>query len=268
MKNKLNAIVSQVISVSPNMKIFRIVPDGWELPDFKAGQFVALFLPASSARCVDATDEFKQLKPDKLIRRAYSISSSSKNKEYLEFYVSIVRSGALTPRLFNLNIGDKIGVGKKFTGMFTLDKVDKSKNIVLIATGTGVAPYISMLRSDAMNTNRKITVIHGASNSWDLGYRSELELLENISSNVKYIPTIIDAGKERAKWNGEKRFLQDIWKDKVFLKCLNYIPTAENTHIFLCGNPNMIESMSNILIYENFLIHKRNQNGQIHIEKF
>ena len=268
MKNELNSIVSQVIQVSPSMKIFRIVPDGWELPDFEPGQFVALFLPASAERNAEATEEFKKIDPDKMVKRAYSIASSSKNKEFIEFYITMVRSGALTPRLFNLNIGDRIGLGNKFVGMFTLKQISEDQNIILIATGTGVAPYMSMLRSDALKSNRKITVIHGAANSWDLGYKSELTLLETVSDKFKYIPTITAPEKEPVKWHGHTDFIQDLWANGVIEKEAHYKPTAENTHIFLCGNPNMVNTVVGMLEKENFIEHSRKIPGQIHVEKF
>lgn len=268
MKDELNGIVTQVVQVSPSMKIFRIVPDGWELPEFEAGQFVALALPESSSRCEDSTDEFKPVAPGKMIKRAYSIASSSKTKEYLEFIITLVRSGSLTPRLFDLNIGDRIGVGKKFTGMFTLEQVPSENNVVLIATGTGVAPYMSMLRSDALKSNRKITVIQGAGNSWDLGYKSELELLESMSENFTYIPTIISPENEHGKWNGETRFIEELWKSNIVEEKSGYKPTSENSHIFLCGNPNMITSVTEMLESDDFKVHSRKEPGQIHIEKF
>jgi len=268
MKNELNAVVTQVIQVSPSMKILRLVPDGWELPDFDPGQFVALSLPASAPRCSEATDEFKQLAPDKMIKRAYSIASSSKNKEFIEFYITLVRSGALTPRLFELKIGDKVGLGKKFVGMFTLSQVPKDQNIVLIATGTGVAPYMSMLRTDALSADRKITVIHGAANSWDLGYKSELTLLEAVSDKFKYIPTITEPDKEPIKWHGKTDFIQDLLKSNIVEERSAYKPTPQNTHIFICGNPNMIKSVVEVLAEEGFVEHSRKVPGQIHIEKF
>ena len=196
MDNPLNSIVTNIIQVSPTMKILRVDPDGWELPEFKPGQFVALSLPASASRCPEATDEHETLDPDKMIKRAYSIASSSKDKGYLEFYITIVHSGSLTPRIFNLKIGDRIGMGNRIAGMFTLQQVPEHFNVVLIATGTGVAPYMSMLRSDALKVNRKICVIHGAANSWDLGYSSELRLLESLSDKFSYIPTITEPDKE------------------------------------------------------------------------
>jgi ferredoxin/flavodoxin---NADP+ reductase len=266
--NELNCIVSQIIQVSPIMKILRVVPDGWELPKFESGQFVALYLPGSASRCAEATEEHETPAPDKMIKKAYSIASSSKEKEYIEFYITLVHSGSLTPRIFNLKIGDRIGMGNRIVGMFTLQQVPEEMNVVLIATGTGVAPYISMLRSDALKVNRKICVIHGAANSWDLGYSSELRLIESMSSNFSYIPTITMPEKEPVPWRSETRFIQDMLADRIIEKTWGEKPTAENTHAFICGNPNMINAVKEILEQRGLKEHSRKSPGQIHIEKF
>jgi len=267
--NELNGIISQVVEVSPIMKVFRIAPVGWELPDFKAGQFCALYLPASAEKITESTADYKEFDPDKMIKRAYSIASSSRSKEFLEFYITLVHSGALTPRLFNLKIGDRVGVGNKFVGMFTLDQIDPSKNVVLIATGTGVAPYMSMLRTDALHRTGKITVIHGAANSWDLGYSSELQLLQNFAPQFSYIPTITQPDKEMTPWLGKVDFIQDMWKKGIMEEKWGFKPTPENTDIFLCGNPHMIADMTEALEIDKFSEWSRkNPEGQIHIEKF
>lgn len=264
---KMNGIVTQVQQVSPIMKIIKIKPDGWELPDFKPGQFVALGLPASAPRCTDSTEETSESAPDKMIKRAYSIASATGSDE-LEFYITLVHSGALTPRIFALNIGDRIEVGKRFVGMFTLENIAPERNVILIATGTGVAPYMSMLRSDALTRKGHITVLHGAANSWDLGYSSELRLLETITKKLTYIPTITEPKKEPVAWKGETKFIQDLWTDGTLETKMGYKARPENTNIFICGNPNMINSMREILEYEGFTIHKPKTPGQIHIESF
>ncbi len=265
--SEMNGIVTQVQQVSPIMKIFKIRPVGWEIPEFKPGQFCALALPASAERCEESVAEPKELAPHKMIKRAYSIASASSADE-LEFYITLVHSGALTPRLFNLKVGDKIEIGKRFVGMFTLDSIPPEQNIILIATGTGVAPYMSMLRTDALTRTGKITVVHGAANSWDLGYSSELRLLESVTDKLTYIPTITEPQKEPVEWKGETKFIQDLWSEGIIEEKMGYKPTPENTHIFICGNPNMIDAVQELLEKDGFTKHKPKTPGQIHIEAF
>ena len=139
---QLNAIVAQRIEVTPGLIILRVVPEGWELPDFTAGQFSVLGLPGSAPRCEVCDTEEDKLEPGKLQKRAYSIASSSVAKEFMEFYISLVPSGVLTPRLFALNRGNKVWLSPKATGLFTLDEVPVDKNVVFVSTGTGLASVL------------------------------------------------------------------------------------------------------------------------------
>ena len=140
MSDELNAILAQSIEVSPGLSILRVVPDGWDLPDFTPGQFAVLGLPGNAPRCLVCDPEDPPENPDKLIKRAYSIASSSLGKEYLEFYIVRVPSGALTPRLSALSNGDPLWLSTKFTGMFTLQDVPPDQHIALVSTGGTIAP--------------------------------------------------------------------------------------------------------------------------------
>ena len=143
--------------------ILRVVADGWELPNFKAGQYTVLGLPPEAPRCPLSVAETTPPEPGRLIRRAYSIASSSLTREYLDFYINLVSSG-LTPRLFALNVGDALWLSPKTTGLFTLDRVPVDRHLVMIATGTGLAPYMSMLTTHLdCNAPRRVAVLHGRS---------------------------------------------------------------------------------------------------------
>jgi ferredoxin--NADP+ reductase len=124
------------------------------------------------------------------------------------------------------------------------------------------------LRSNALVRTGKMMVIHGAANSWDLGYSSELTLLETMFQNFSYYPTITEPDKEPAGWSGDTRFIEAIWQDGVVEKKWGFKPAPENTHVFLCGNPVMVKGMKEELEKAGFTEHKRKSPGQIHIEEF
>lgn len=269
-KIELNAVVTQKIEHAPGLMTIRIAPQGWELPDFKPGQYVVLGLPGSAPRCPTSDPDSKPLDPDKLIRRAYSITSASVASEYLEFYISLVRSGELTPRLFNLNIGDRLWLSGKSTGYFTLDAVPPEMNVIMVATGTGLAPYMSMIRSELMTEKRRVhfAAIHGAYHSWDLGYHAELVMLERLSPTFTYIPVISNPEDEPVPWAGQTGFVQKVWQNGLVEKSWGVRPTPENTHVFLCGHPAMIESMEKIVQEEGYVEHTRKAPGQYHVERY
>ena len=265
--DQLNCVITQCIQVSPMMKIIKVKPDGWKFPEFEAGQFVALGLPPDYPRCIESEDDFEHPKQNRLIRRAYSIASSS-NEDTIEFYIRLVHSGQLTPRLFELKIGDRVWMGKKAVGIFTIDKLDTDRNIILIATGTGLAPYMSMLRSNALKRRGKIIIVHGARNSCDLGYSSELKLLASMFTNFKYHPSITRPGNEPAEWGGDTRYIGEIWKSGLVDELLGFKPKPSDTDIFLCGNPNMISDMKELVYPIGYKDHKKKSPGQLHAEEY
>lgn len=266
---KLNAIVTLRDEISPWLMILRVVSAGWTLPDFVPGQFAVLGLPGAAPRCALAEPEEPVAAPDKLIRRAYSIASSSLTRQYMEFYVALVVSGALTPRLFALKIGDPIWLGPKITGLFTIDQVPADRNVVMIATGTGLAPYMSMLSTHlTCGDSRRIAVFHGARHSWDLGYRSQLLTLQHLCPNFSYFPIISRPGDEPVPWPGAIGYVQDLWQSDTLAQVWGFRPTPADTHIFLCGTPAMIDDMVRLLGNEGFREQTRKTTGEIHVERY
>jgi ferredoxin--NADP+ reductase len=263
-----NAVLTQRIEVAPGLGIFRVAPVGWTLPPFTPGQFAVLGLPASAPR-TPLSDPEEPGDPDRFIRRAYSVASSSLAHEYLEVYVNLVRSGELTPRLFALEPGGRLWLGPKITGMFTLREVPREAHVVLVATGTGLAPYMSMLRTELeCGGARRFAVLHGARHSWDLGYSSELYTMQRLCPNLVYLPTVSRPHAEPVPWGGSRGYVQDLWTGGGLARTLGFHPTPQDTHVLLCGNPSMIDVMTEVLEGEGFRVHAPRAPGEIHVERY
>ncbi len=267
--NALNAVVIHRFEVAPGLMVLRVAPDGWELPGFRPGQFAVLGLPAEARRC-DLSDEEDDLpRSGRLIRRAYSIASSSKQGRYLEFYITLVRSGSLTPRLFALEEGERVWLGSKITGTFTLDQAPDDTDVVMVATGTGLAPYMSMLRTGPAGwQRRRFAVLLGARHSWDLGYHGELLTMNRLSPNFHYEPVISRPAEEPVPWTGHAGYVQDLWRSDVLEAAWGARPTPRTASVFLCGNPDMIDDMLGVLDDEGFRRHTRGDQGQVFVEKY
>ncbi len=249
--------------------VIRAVPDGWALPEFRPGQFAVLGLPGSSPRCVLSDPEDEAPNPDKLIRRAYSIASSSTELQFLEFYITLVRSGSLTPRLFALQTGGRVWLGPKITGAFTIDQAPEEKHLVLVATGTGLAPYMSMLRTVlAKNPQRQFVVVLGARHSWDLGYNAELVTMARLSPNFTYLPIISRPQEEPVPWQGPAGYVLDLFNDGSVERSLGRPLSPKTTGVFLCGNPAMVENMVELLADSGLKEHSRKEPGEIYVERY
>lgn len=264
-ESKYNATVTGKILITPDLMILRVRTD--ESRDkFVAGQYTTIGLMGSEPRSANSVMPVEKASSDKMIKRPYSIASANHETQNFEFYISQVKSGMLTPRLFNLTQGRRMWVDTEILGIFHLNETPKDCNIVMIATGTGLAPYISFLRSHiADNKNIKMAVFHGAAYPWDLGYYSELKFIEGAFSNFYYFPTLLKADET---WTGltgyiEKHLENGILEDKAGIEI-----TPEKTHFYLCGNPKMVESVSSFLAKKNYSKHSTDKTGSLHVEEY
>ncbi len=253
--------------INPQLQILRVQP-GAPGFDFKPGQFAVLGLLGRETRVSEADDEEPPAEPDKLIRRAYSIASSSVEKHYVEFYITLITSGQLTPRLFALPHSGRLFLGPKGSGLFTLDRVAPAKAVILVATGTGLAPYMSMLRTMLVHDHqRPFIILHGARYSWDLGYRGELESLARLRPNLTYIPSITRPHDD-PHFRGHTGRVQALL-EKGIVETLSGVPLdPAQADVFLCGNPEMIKVAKEMLLTRGFRPDQGKVTGTIHVEEY
>jgi ferredoxin/flavodoxin---NADP+ reductase len=265
--NPYNATVVGREDINAQLIILRVRPDA-EWSNFAPGQFAVLGLLPAEARVPEADPEENAADPNKLIRRAYSIASSNLEKQYLEFYLTLVTSGELTPRLFALKHGSRIFLSPKITGGFTLDRVAPGKSVLMVATGTGLAPYMSMLRTMLIGeTSRKFVVLHGARCSWDLGYRAELESLARIRPNLSYLPSITRPEQD-PHFRGLTGRIQALIAQGAVEAASGIALDPAQIDVFLCGNPDMITEVKTMLHDRGFVADHGRQLGNIHVEEY
>ncbi len=267
-RNWDNATLIARHDLTDDLAVFRVKADS-DLFGFRAGQYAVLGLPASAPRHDVAEPEEEPIQPPgKLIRRAYSIASSSKNGEYVEFYITLVRSGALTPRLWLLRPGERLWLGAQAKGHFTIDEVPPDKNVVLVGTGTGLAPYMSMIRDyHQCNRGRRFVVVHGARYVRELGYRDELEALDRDCSTLLYLPTVSRPNGSDG-WSGHVGRVQSMLSDGTIEAALGEALSPDTTHVFISGNPEMVEDLQRMLVERGYSVHSPRSPGPLHVERY
>jgi ferredoxin--NADP+ reductase len=216
-----------------------LAEDLWVVRVDPGGKFV--FHPGQYATLGVVTSE-------KHYERAYSIASAP-HEEFLEFFIELVPQGELTPRIHPYRVGDEFTLRKVAKGRFTLDTTSGRTNHLLLATVTGVAPFISYVRSlrhkfkqGEFAGEHKLFLLEGASRGWELGYHQELERYASEHSWFTYVPTV-SRPWEDPSWKGETGRVDDLVRKYTDLWRL----TPENTSAYLCGHPSMIENVKGIL---------------------
>jgi ferredoxin--NADP+ reductase len=225
----VRAVVTSRRDISSDLWIVRLRPD--EKIEFTPGQYAAVGLPG----------------PDRLIERPYSIASSPRECE-LEFFLELVRGGHLSPHLYEIPVGGEVQVRLMAKGLFVFDHASGRPNHFMIATVTGVAPFLSMVRELAARADEgqpvpsRVALLEGASLARELGYCEELSSLAQRHSWFTYIPTLSRAWEDPA-WSGERGRADDV--ARKHLDGLGFTPA--DTTAYACGNPEMIENVKGIL---------------------
>ena len=191
----------------------------------------------------------------KPLLRAYSVVSAN-YEEHLEFLSIKVPNGPLTSRLQHIQVGDTILVGKKPTGTLLIDYLLPGKRLYLISTGTGLAPFMSVIRDpDTYEKFQEVILIHGVREVAELAYHDYItqelprhEILgEMVSKQLKYYPTVT-----REPFRNQGR-ITDLINNNVFPQCLG-LPALnpETDRVMLCGSPAMLADLKHMMEVRGF----------------
>lgn len=244
---------------SDGLATFTVRPTGWELPDFCAGQFTNLALPEDGTW--GAND-------GAAIRRAYSIASPP-GDDAMEFFIRRVDGGALTPKLFELEIGDPIWLDSRIAGHFTLASAQDAEELLLVGTGTGVAPYRSMILGDrdALSRFGRVVLLYSERFVKDLGHYDEFLARTEEDSRFLFLPTV--TREERGDhWRGLHGRVNVHLAADAYKEITGGDLTPARCQIYLCGNPDMIRDVQGDLEARGFRKHRRREPGQLHVEKY
>ncbi|MES2283582.1 MAG: ferredoxin--NADP reductase [Pseudomonadota bacterium] len=192
---------------------------------------------------------------DKPLLRAYSIVSAN-YEEHLEFLSIKVPDGPLTSRLQHIKVGDSIIVGKKPTGTLLIDYLLPGKRLYLLSTGTGLAPFMSVIRDPATyEAFEQVILVHGVRQADELAYHDLVldhlpkhEFLgEMIQKQLLYYPTVT---RESYRNMGRVTDLMETGKMFEDLKLPNL--DVANDRVMICGSPHMLKDLKHMLETRGF----------------
>ena len=215
---------------------------------FEAGQFVRIGLPLDGER----------------IARPFSFVNPP-GDPVMEFYGVIVAGGPLSPHLARLKAGDPLLVADNPAGWLILSEVPPAEDLWLVATGTGIAPFLSILRTDTVwRRYRRVILVHGARSANELTYGNLIEdLMKNQSGKFDYIRF---ASREGSPGALRGRIPAAVADGRLEAAAAAISP--ERSQFMLCGNPDMLKDMTAALAVRGLKKHRRRSPGQITVESF
>jgi ferredoxin--NADP+ reductase len=197
------------------------------------------------------------------IRRAYSLASAPGAP--LEFYLVRVAGGALTPVLHRLQPGDELDIDPRPHGFFVPSELPVARDLWLVASGTGLGPYMAMLREGGVLAKfERVLLVHGVRSFDHLGYKDELTELARSRPSFCYLPALSRDSQPDALHGRITTLLSQGGLERAAHVELN----PSSSHVMLCGNPEMIVEMMVLLSERGLKKHRRREPGHITTEKY
>lgn len=193
-------------------------------------------------------------------------SNPANRKQTLEFFLYTHLEGELSCELSKLKTGDSVVVGAKPAGTLTLAHVKDTATLCLMATGTGVAPFLSMVQSDIpWRRFDNVVLVYGVREEADLCYQPVLESLkQQYPGRFSFLPVI---SREAVPGTMRGR-IPSLLNSGELEQNLGWQLTPENAHFMLCGNPGMVQDTAAVLTDRGFSVHSPEHPGQVSFEAY
>ncbi|MGH9645656.1 MAG: ferredoxin--NADP reductase [Bryobacteraceae bacterium] len=222
--------------IAPGVRHFEFEALGVKRLDFVPGQFTS----------------FTDVVEGKEITRAYSLASAPSGTNRFELCLNRVEPGHLSPRLFEMKPGDRIEMRQPL-GMFVL-RQQAPRDSTFIATGTGIAPFRSMLQAHLSESSPAFTLLFGVRYESHLLYREEFEEMARTHPNFRFWPTLTRPG---ASWKGRQGRVQTHLAEAISL-----LNDRRDVDFYLCGLKEMVDETRGMLKGQGF------ERKQIFYEKY
>lgn len=220
---------------------------------FTAGQFARLALPAPAAS------------KEPMIGRPYSFVNPPSRQPH-EFYFIILPEGPLSPRLAHLQAGETIWLAPRANGFFTIAETAQASSLWCLSTGTGIGPFLSMLRTeDPWAKFGNVVLVHSVRRAEELTYREEIgRIARERADAFRYVPMVSREAHAEALAGRIPNAIEDGRLEARAGLALG----AESSHAMLCGNPAMVDDVQKVLATRGMRRHRRREPGHITLETY
>jgi ferredoxin--NADP+ reductase len=220
-----------------------------EVAGFEAGQFAKLALAVGG----------------EMVARPYSFVNAPREHPH-EFYYVTLPEGPLTQKLCTLAAGDTIFLAPRPSGFLVLSEVPAASDLWLLATGTGIGPFLSILKTDApWERFRKVVLVHAVRHAEELSYRDTIgNLLGRHGAQMRAVSFV---SREKVSGSLHGRVPAAI-ADGRLESAAGATISAEDSHVMICGNPEMVSDTTEALGRRGMKKHRRREPGHITLENY
>ncbi|UTW45633.1 ferredoxin--NADP reductase [bacterium SCSIO 12696] len=230
-----------------NQRLCSLRVNAPELPEFRAGQFLRLGLEIDG----------------ELVARPYSLVNAPHEPE-AEFYFNKVDEGPLSPRLHSLEKGDKLWLSKMVAGFLTLDDIPSSKRLWMLATGTALGPFLSILKTEQIwQQYDQVILVHGVRSTDELAYG---DLIASIQKQQGESFVFLKSVTREIAVNTLSQRIPDAIAAGHLEALLRVTINPDEDRVMLCGNPGMVEGCVQQLEVKGLKRHRRRNPGQVVME--
>ena len=228
--------------------LFTLQVEG-DVAAFEAGQFAKLALAVES----------------EMVARPYSFVNAPKERPH-EFYYVTLPDGPLTRRLCKLEAGDTVYLAPRPAGFLVLSEIPEGENLWLISTGTGVGPFLSILKSEApWQRFRRVVLVHAVRHAEELTYRDSISrLLSGHGEQMRMVSFVSRESKPGALHGRIPLAIEDGRLEAAAGVALS----ANTSQVMICGNPEMVTDTSAALARRGMKKHRRREPGHITVENY
>lgn len=231
-----------------NARLYSLYIDA-DIAPFEAGQFTRLALPIDG----------------EIFSHPYSLVNAP-DQQPLDFYFGVVPGGKLSTRLAQLQPDDEILVAPQASGLLTLAQLPPARHLYLLSSGTGLGPFLSIIKTAApWQRFERVVLVHAVRTVADLNYRDAIQQVADAhTQQFTYIPFV---SREPCDFALSGRVPQAIADGRLEAR-MGIKFSAADSQVMLCGNPDMVNGAMGVLIARGLKRHKKREPGQISVENY